>query len=745
MAEEVIVTRFLADVSDLDAKVKEAAGGIDALDSSAKKTEGATDRLGGSVGDLSAKTRVLDKASREAAKGLDAEAASARKAATETAKVGNAASRSGGLLNRLGNGIKGAFNGVKGAVSQAGQALQRGFGNVGSMLGNVAGSVGGVASQFAAMGGPIGLAAVAVGGFIANFSRLDDVATRLDGVKRGFQSFLDLAAGSPKTILQLVNPFLAASDPKGFVSGLKEIAQGFKDGQDEAQRFDEIADKALGASVTRAGARVEVAKLEQQLQDLSKTEEERIAIADQIIQKERAALLEEQAIIRERIALQEDINSRQARQGRLGEVSDENKAALAELLIEQERINERSVRITERAERYRNQIVERATAEREALAAREAAEAERRHQEELRRIAQREAAEKGLANLLKGIQDEQLRAGLSSELAQQEFDIDQRFQVATEQAVGYFKTQEELAQGDAEALARIEQEKGQALAIIQAAWQATLARNREAYFQKEQEDAQRADEQARKNAQGVADFYNAQYEQQLQAQQQLMEQRVGIISDSAAAATSVLAQAAAEGESLTAETQKALLLILLDALEKQITLQGVGIVSGTTAGGATTGGPAGAAAGLAQGLALSALIKALFAGAKAAISAAYTGEEYVGGKPMWSGRDGHLRRVHTGERIVTAKDNAENYDLLHAMHVGRLDDFIDRNYVFPAINAYLKSDEGQRASHSVTFPHSFDKNIVQSLALNATESRKQTRLLQALVTKEAPRRHNRYW
>jgi hypothetical protein len=152
-----------------------------------------------------------------------------------------------------------------------------------------------------------------------------------------------------------------------------------------------------------------------------------------------------------------------------------------------------------------------------------------------------------------------------------------------------------------------------------------------------------------------------------------------------------------------------------------------------------------------------ALVKGLFSAAKALITANYTGDPFVGGdgsKPMWSGRDGFLRRLDYGERVVTGKTNAKYFDEMQAMEDGNWDNYIDKHYLMPAIEAlrynddakavkFAQTDMGQRMAASITLPRMFDKGIVNSQMQVQREQRKSNALLEALVQNTRPRRINK--
>jgi hypothetical protein len=151
--------------------------------------------------------------------------------------------------------------------------------------------------------------------------------------------------------------------------------------------------------------------------------------------------------------------------------------------------------------------------------------------------------------------------------------------------------------------------------------------------------------------------------------------------------------------------------------------------------------------GIARGIILAGLVKALFGAAKAAITANYMGDPFVGGdgtSPTWSGRDGYLRRLDKGERVVTSKDNAAYWDDLEAMRKGKWDDHVLDRYIAPAIAAlnweddrraadFVASDFGSRVAGSVQLMKYHDANIVDGLRRNARIEREQTVILSQIA------------
>jgi len=113
---------------------------------------------------------------------------------------------------------------------------------------------------------------------------------------------------------------------------------------------------------------------------------------------------------------------------------------------------------------------------------------------------------------------------------------------------------------------------------------------------------------------------------------------------------------------------------------------------------------------------------------------------------MWSGRDGFLRRLDRGERVVRTKTNEAHYDALEAMEAGRFDEWVLANYM-PSFEAiidddrmvrYANSDTGQRMAASITLPRMFDKGMVTASGAIRKEQQRTNELL-AQVVKNAGR------
>ena len=210
--------------------------------------------------------------------------------------------------------------------------------------------------------------------------------------------------------------------------------------------------------------------------------------------------------------------------------------------------------------------------------------------------------------------------------------------------------------------------------------------------------------------------------------------------------------------------------ILLDTLQKVLTILIGEVVIKQTAQGGATGGVAGAIAGQAQAAIITAILTGLFSALISSVAGAYRGEEYITGRPDIPGasRDAYLRRVHKGERIMTAQANKEHWEPLQAIHKGTFDRWkadnltvvwdpimalgtplgrtsLEHMTVMPMINQYLEGDTGQRMAASVQLAKYYDVNIVKGLQATRKEQRRTNDILASIAQQRNDRRSGRHW
>ena len=801
MSEEVIVTLFKAETAELDAALNRVEGGLRDVTKAEADAAKAGDNLNGTMGSLAAKTAAATEAANRNAAALQRTATAARQAGQAT----DQAAKSGGALARAGQSIGGVFGRIGTSLSSFGQSvkaafasatgsagsLQKTLGSVGQEIISTASSVGGLGGSFSALLGPVGLAAAAVGAFIANFSRLDSVKTALEGI--------NIQAG-------FIGDRLANLDFSGLFNPAT-VAQDTAQAQLLATLGDTLFDKQLDINKANAAAEVQLASLNQQLRDRTKTEQERLKIADQITAIETKRASQEEEFIKGQILRQRLANN--AQQERLGEVSDDNKKLLTDLEVALANAQARSIQLTETVERRRNSIIEQGLNERQAAEAKAQAEAEKRaaaaqaaaakrEQEQQQNLQQTAQLKDKLEQDKQALEDESLRASLSRN-EQEIFDIERAYDKRRETAAKLYSDLSKLAQqrGDTGEVERLAQEQATQIAaiteeqnrVVNAKVQEQLAeeqkirvegqrRIQDSLLTEEEREVQAVQDKYAKLIEETRKFYAdaagitdegkrieaeliAQRDREIEegraardreaqeAQAQRQQATLGLLSDSAAQATEIVGAAAANGQLTAEEASKALTLLALDTIEKLVLMNAINAQTGAIAFGTAAGGPAGTLAGLVQGAAVAALIKGLFAALKASIQGAYTGEAFIDGPAAFPGesRDAHLRRVHYGERIVTADANRKHWDILQAVANDRVEDFVNSRYVIPAINAYMSGDTGQRMASSVMLAQYYDKNIVTELRRNREALDGLPIALAGLLAKPNARTrgHRRYW
>jgi hypothetical protein len=595
---------------------------------------------------------------------------------------------------------------------------------------------------------------------------------------------------------------------------LGALFESFSFGQDIANQLDQLEESQLGVNEAVAANETLLAKNVAQLRNTNLTAEERLKIADDITRIEEENLKLKQDQLRTELG----ILQAQAAQQKLdkGEVDDALNKQISDLKVALSNAETESVRLTEKVAVRREGIVaqeearkkairDKAEADRQKAAEKAAAAREKREQEEAKRAEQRVEAQAKLDDLLNQLADEQLartQTEAEKEVTATEKKYEDLEKVARD---GIEKLREvsppgaeaAIAQQEANILVQIAKAKEEELAEIRRKAAEDLAKEREegreklrkqllddteaqreailerfdedvALAEKSIEDQAERDEvirklreKAEKDLTGVistAEQERLELERAAAEERNRREQeRIDILKNASADALGILIQSAAEGEALSQESSKALLLLMLDTLEKIMlaqAFQAQAMVTGApTPDNIATGG----ISGTIKGIAMFALIKGLFSAVKGILTANYTGDPFVGGdgsRPMWSGRDGFLRRLDYGERVVTGKTNAKYFDEMQAMEDGRWDSYLDNNYILPAIEAlryndderavkFVQSDMGQRMAASITLPRMFDKNIVQTQMQVSKQQRRTNELLEAMVHNTRPRAINK--
>lgn len=831
--EQVIVTRFIADLSDYEQGVQAYEQSMTDVQNANKAADTSAKNLSATTGDLGSKYKLT--------------AAEAQRAAEASAEVGRQTQQTGSVIKRAADTVKqfalGArdgfrtaikeVGGLRGIVSQVGANI-KGFGAsasgafkaLGAQVTNVAGQVpfiGGLATAL----GPVGIAAAAAAGGLLSIVRNTDAgATALDGLGktgglvfdritglavRFFDTFtssdtvigrvagalgdvlgvlLDIVTGP----LQLLGEFTGISDA---------LREDFAAGQLIANQLDELADKQLQVNEAVAQNEVGLRKNLAALRDSTKPVEERLRIADEITR------IEEENLALRKSTLQTELGILQAQaqqqQARKGEVDDALKKQISDISVAIANAEAESVSLTERVAARRAGIVE-AEEQRKAKAREKAlADQAKREAEALKLAEQRAAAERSLDEVLDGIAADRIARQQTEDEREVQAVNDKyaKLEQATLEGIAKLREasppnaqseitrreaeaiiaidkarNEELAALEAERVKQVEETRAEALEKIRSSLLTSTQREREAVTAKYDELLSLAEqnikdedelertrlELAAAREQELTAIVSEEERKRTEAQQAeaerrlaLQQQNAQLLSDFAVQATGIIAAAAASSEDLSEQASKAIVTLLLDTLEK-IILANAFQVQAISAGSPDPANVAsGGIFGIARGIVLAGLVKALFGIAKAQLTANFDGDPYVGGdgsRPMWSGRDGYLRRLDKGERVVTSKDNDRYWDDLEAMRKGRWDDHILDKYIGPAVAAlqweddrkasdFVASDFGSRMASSVMLAKYYDANIVRGLKDNARIERQQTELLATIARniKPASRRY----
>jgi hypothetical protein len=300
-----------------------------------------------------------------------------------------------GIFGQLGTGIKSAFSGIG-----------KSFGAIGSTIKGIIPQVGGLGGSLLGLLGPAGIAAGAIavigGAFISN---IDAGATFFDGVARSGGIVFDKLTGVFKRVtgaigdvwdaltdgettigkvfgffgevLQgVIAPLTAVVGLVSDITGIGDaLADAAVEGQALAQAYDDI-DEAQTANIKRnAELEAQIKKLEVQLRNRTLSEEERLAIGEQIVKLEDERAANELAVLQKITAAK-----RREAENELKnkfEVSDETKKALAEAEAAEINASSESVVREERTQNRIDQIRKQGDDKRRAAAEKAAAEAKK--------------------------------------------------------------------------------------------------------------------------------------------------------------------------------------------------------------------------------------------------------------------------------------------------------------------------------------------------------------------------------
>jgi hypothetical protein len=417
-----------------------------------------------------------------------------------------------------------------------------------------------------------------------------------------------------------------------------------------------------------------------------------------------------------------------------------------------------------------------------------AIEQAKRVAEERRKLQeQRIKGEQDAADLIQSISDRSLEQGLRG-LALVEFQIEQRYDRERKAAEAFFAAQAALFQGNAQEEARIARQKAQVLAELRGLQEIEEKQAQERIF-KGEEDAQRKALDVlekglatRVQAERIAinerfDALRTAAEQAIVGEEELtvklveieqerqgqlaaartdaelaaieaeeikQQARLEAFEQGTEAINGILAAAASGQEDIARQAAKTILTIAVNTVEKlalaaiaSATAQSIKEPDSVATFGAT---------GITRAAILTALIKAATAGLKGLIAGAYTGERNIGEgeRPLWSGRDGFLRRVDKGEDIIASKRTRQYRGELDAIHQGRLREYIAQNYafMFHAAGASTSTTINRHEGGTISFS---DKGIVGAIGSSAMEERRQTAILAHIAKRMRTPQGKRYY
>jgi chemotaxis protein histidine kinase CheA len=823
MADDIVITEFGADLSKFNTEVDKAAKSIDNLDGEMKDASKAGKDLSGNMGDAGKKVAALGVESKKTAK--------------DVSTIGASAGGAAGFFSGLFNKAKSAFGDISQSAGKLGDSIK---GSFNSALSSASGSLGSFGSSALAALGPIGIAIAGIGGLLVKvFANTDAGATYFDGLKRAGGIAFDKITGAVtgffsaltdgQTTIGKVFGFLGdaidtVTTPLQFlvstIGNLTGITQFFKDankeGQELANAYDKIDEAQRGNIVRNAELEKQVSSLNIKLRDRTKTDEERLKIADELTAKEKERANNELDILKKTTAA---AKLKLDGEKKNNEVSDDTDRAYQDALAAEIKAEQASAEIQERAGVRRNLILQesenKATsikAKADADRAKQTAEANARAEKaaaDAAKRAQELAAATAKATEIAFAQSEEARRSLLTPDEIKVDDISLRYQKEQDAAAQAFNALKALQKNNATAIAQIDKDAADTQVLIEANKQKALADLRikgaeeasktradqlDAIYKATQDEAdiQRdainnqfneletatemlyADgeektkilldlETARFEAlKQVKDANQLQDEADLKASQ---DRQVAIIQG-ASTQLNALLEGLASGQIQTAkQASDAIIGITLDTVGAVVQAEIVELIARSTAFGAKAG-PVGAALGLAGGTALGAILKGLLNALKGQLVGNFQGDPYVTGTPMWSGRDGHLRRLDEGERVVTRKDNEQHWEMLEAMRTGKLDQWkrdnlsplmlnFERLAKIPDTSSVSTYDyagivnryvEAKPERVTLTMPKGYDRGMIKASRESTKEQRRTNDLLEYLTkSRRSPSPSKRTW
>lgn len=725
---EQVVTRFILETTTFDKQLEDTIKGMEGFASAEDDAAKGAKSLEGSLGSTGAKFKAVEAASKGAGGGLDT--------------FGKKAKDTGGVINTIGQELNKAFPAF-GRIATAARAMGTA---ITTALGPVGIAIAAIVAAFAAL--------------VKIFAGTQEGADRLNRViqplLRVFDALLGIAQRAGKVLVDIFSSPIESAGKLAdviksvvveairsltvTVTAAGEILAAVLSGDqvqlglalsklttEAGRQFDNVkgAVDAVGGAVrnlqgellTAAQAGARIAQIDVELRKVAleraqnegrinrELEEQRAIVSDvtKTAQERQAAGEKFRQLQKELTALETRRLDLEIERGQLAastsDTSDEEKIRIAELISAKEQALADEQAATRRVNTTINglnkQAADQAIAEQRRVAEERRKIAEQEQKEAERKAQAIAKAEEQVTAIVTKAEEERFQAGLS-DAEREERLVELRYQKEVEAAKAAFEQLAKLNEGNADMIAEIRQRESDTLLAIKA------NENEELLALQRARDEALAEEDARK-AKEEAD--------RLQEQQQArIETFKGLADD-----VSGVLNAFAEGQIQTAEQAgKALVGLALQQAEKLALIkvfEAFAVETGTKG-----------LAGVATGLALGVAIKAAFAALRGQLGRK-DGEAYVGGKPMFSGTDGHLRFLDKGERVVRTKTNERYFPLLEMMEKGTFD-------------RWLYSNMSAKTSAPVTATSTFsDKRLVGALGSvgSITEQRKQTAILQQLA------------
>lgn len=778
-----IITKFTADVTSFEEGVETYEKGLTDATKASDKFDASQKQLGGTTGSLGDKFKGVQISAERAAKGIAQVGNETKKAGAQTGIMGKLQ----GAFTSIGNSVKSAGTGIKGFFSEIGQGVSRSIP-----------SIGGLGGAFGGIVNPITLAAGAVVGLIANLTRLDSVKVFVDGVKIAFDGLLGRLTS---------------------FEGIGSIITGTGIQQEAIQAaaftkiLDAMEEKQRQVNIANAESQKQLASLNQTVRDRTKTEQERVDAADKITKIEERRAAQEVELARDKLGFaQLQIDAEKRRGVSEANINDELLNARADALTNLRNAEAASIQLLETTERRKNAILEEGINDRAKIEAKGIADGQKADAALAQRTQVISTQEAALTATLTGLVDQ--RATIQATADEKEvLAVEKKYRdIEAKTREGFAKVAEAsapedraaLAQREADFILQITATKNAELAALDKQRADNAAKlkeedlerlrtslltetelQREAVLTRLDEDIALADqrleteeereafrlERTKQAEKEITGIITEEQQKRLDADQAAADARVAQLEEqNAAIATlasdglAIITSAAASGNASVEDASKALITLLLDTVEKIVTMNAVAAATGAIAGNAAAG-PLGVTKGLLEAALITGIIKGLFATLKANIAGAYLGEERIGAngeRPMLPGtRDRYLRRVHKNEGIVDAKTNMENLDAINAMRKGKFDDYVMDNYNFPSmlsaplievlafnddrrVTEYLGTDTGQRIAASMMLPRHFDLNMVKT-GEQTNKTLRQTNALLASIAQNFRPTSKRHW